>query len=142
MWATTVLATDGDSIVSPAATVLIASTRSAGEVSFTRNPSAPAARASSTWSSVSNVVSTMMCGACGCSAIRRVASIPLMRGMRTSISTTSGSNVRTAVSASSPSLASPTTVRSDRPPSINPSAERTRASSSTISTLIAGVGHV
>lgn len=43
----------GESRESPAATVLIAASRSAGRVSLTRKPEAPARSASTMWSSVS-----------------------------------------------------------------------------------------
>ena len=54
--------TAGDSIASPAATSRTASTISAGGVSLSRKPPAPARSARSTWSSASNVVSTITCG--------------------------------------------------------------------------------
>ena len=56
--------TDGESIASPAATRRTALTISAGGVSLSRNPSAPARSALITCSSAWNVVSTITCGGC------------------------------------------------------------------------------
>ncbi len=55
----------GDSIGSPSTTLPIAATISAGGVSLSRNPLAPAASARTTYSSASNVVSTMTFGGSG-----------------------------------------------------------------------------
>jgi len=89
---TTRRVTDGDSSASPAATSRIARSSSAGLVSLMRNPLAPWRSASNTYSSSSNVVSTTtrVPSSSGSAAIRRVASMPSMPGIRTSISTTSG----------------------------------------------------
>ena len=65
-------------------------------------------------------------------AARRVASRPLSRGIRMSISTTSGRSSSARATPSRPSPASPTTSRSGWPPSMNVSAERTSGSSSTM----------
>jgi hypothetical protein len=83
--------TEGDSSASPPATTRMAATSSSGGVSFSRNPLAPPRRASNTYSSRSNVVriSTL---AVPSRVIRRVASIPSTRGMRMSMSTTSGAS--------------------------------------------------
>ena len=126
--------TDGDSIGSPAATLRMASTISGGGVSLSRNPSAPAARAPTTCSSASKVVSTMTRGGSGSACSRRVASSPLSCGIRMSISTTSGWRSPRGRRRPRPSPASPTTSMSPWPPSISVSAERTSGSSSTIRT--------
>jgi hypothetical protein len=54
--------TDGEMIASPEATTRTALMISAGGVSFTRNPLAPARSALITCSSAWNVVSTITCG--------------------------------------------------------------------------------
>jgi hypothetical protein len=84
--------TDGASRASPLATTRIASTRSSGGTSLSRNPLAPARRADTTCSSRSKVmrISTRAGSPVSTPASRLVASIPSMRGMRMSISTTSG----------------------------------------------------
>ena len=107
--------TVGDSIDAPEATTRTAWTSSRGGVSFSRNPAAPAWRAPNTWSSRSKVVSTMTEGAGSRARMAAVAAIPSSRGMRTSISTTSGAQRRTASAAPAPSSASPTTRRGRRP---------------------------
>ncbi len=54
--------TDGEMMASPAATTRTALMISAGGVSLTTNPLAPARSAATTCSSAWNVVSTMTCG--------------------------------------------------------------------------------
>ena len=83
-------------------------------MSLSRKPDAPARSAPNTYSSSSNVVSTTMRvpAARGRAVIRRVASRPSMRGIRMSISTTSGRARRASSTASAPSAASPTTSMS------------------------------
>ena len=95
-------------------TARTARTSSAGSVSLTRKPLAPALIASKTYSSRSNVVrmTTRVPARRSSAAIRRVASSPSMPGMRTSIRTTSGRAWIAWRTASSPSVASPTTVTS------------------------------
>ena len=129
-------ATVGESVPSPAWTCSIARTISAGGVSFSRNPPAPARSARSTNSSASNVVSTITAGGDGCARSNRVASIPSSCGIRMSIRTTSGRCTSTAASTSRPSPASPTTSICAAPASIIRSPERTSASSSTSRTRI------
>src|SRR5690606_3462549 len=119
----------GDSSAPPSATVRMACSRSAGGVSFSRNPLAPCRRASKTYSSISNVVSTMMrvSVSCGSAVIRRVASRPSMPGMRMSINTTSGRSSRAMVTAATPSAAWPA---NSNPSSLSINARRpTRTSS-------------
>jgi hypothetical protein len=82
--------TAGESMASPAATSRIAWMMSAGGVSFSRNPLAPARSAPNTYSSRWKVVSTITFGGVSNEAIRSVAVIPFTSGMRTSMSTTSG----------------------------------------------------
>ena len=82
--------TEGDSIGSSSTTLRIASTICGGGVSLSRNPSAPAASASTTCSSASNVVSTITRGGFGRACSSRVAPSPSRRGIRMSMSTTSG----------------------------------------------------
>ncbi len=82
--------------------------------SLSRKPLAPARSASTTYSSRSKVVSTSTFAGPSCPGpvICRVASTPSIRGIRMSISTTSGCSARTWSSACRPSPASPTTARS------------------------------
>ena len=68
-----------------------------------------------------------------------VASSPFIRGIRMSMSTTSGRCSRAAATPSRPSTAWPTTSMSGAPPRIITSPERTSASSSTTSTRIGAV---
>ena len=105
-----------------------------GGVSLSRNPSAPAASASTTYSSASNVVSTITRGGSGRACSARVASSPSTPGIRMSMSTTSGRSPSTRRTPSRPSPASPTTSTSGWPPSIRVKAERTSGSSSTTRT--------
>ena len=59
-WAVTL----GESMWSPAATLCTASTISVGGVCLSRKPLAPSRSARTTWSSSSNVVSTITFGGC------------------------------------------------------------------------------
>ena len=68
--------------------------------------------------------------------IRRVAAIPSVPGIRTSMSTTSGPSAATWATAWSPSAASPTTCRSGSISRIIRKPARTSAWSSTIRTPI------
>ena len=108
----TVRVTEGDSIASPSATERIAVTIWSGAVSLSRKPSAPAASASSTNSSDSNVVSTITLGGSCAACSSRVASRPLSTGIRMSIRTRSGSSSSHIVTPARPSPASPTTSMS------------------------------
>jgi len=89
---TTRRVTDGDSNASPAATTRIARTRSAGAVSLSTKPAAPACRASNTYRSISKVVTTITRrpARSGSAAIARNVARPSMPGIRTSRSSTSG----------------------------------------------------
>ena len=78
--------TDGASSASPAATTRTAATSSSEGRSFSRNPLAPARSASYTYSSRSNVVRMSTRAGRLSAASRRVASIPSIVGIRTSIS--------------------------------------------------------
>ncbi len=101
----------GETSASPAAAARTASRISSGGACFSRKPLAPASRPSNTYSSRSNVVSRTTRGGGGASATtRRVASIPLSCGIRTSIMTTSGRSSAALATASRPLAASPTTV--------------------------------
>ena len=103
----------GESSASPSATVRTAAYRVWRGASLSRKPLAPARRAARTYSSRSNVVSTSTRVAeRGSPQISRVAAMPSTRGIRTSMSTTSGRCRRTSSTASRPSAASPTTSRS------------------------------
>ncbi|SCE47859.1 hypothetical protein GA0115252_152712 [Streptomyces sp. DfronAA-171] len=104
----------GASIASPLATTRIACTSSCAGASLSRKPLAPARSASTTYSSRSKVVSTNTLTGPSRSGpvICRVASTPSIRGMRMSMSTTSGWSARTWSSACTPSPASPTTATS------------------------------
>ena len=126
----------GASSASPAATTRIAASRSAGGVSLSRKPLAPARRAAKTYSSRPKVVriSTRTAEVSGATVIRRVASIPSMPGMRMSISTTSGRSRRAASTASAPVAASPTEARSGAVSTRMRKLPRTRAWSSATST--------
>jgi hypothetical protein len=130
----------GESSASPAATVRIPSSSSAGRVSLTRKPLAPARSAAMTWSSVSYVVSTRTLTPARSlsAAISRVASIPSRSGMRISMTITSTPTVRASATASRPVRASPTTSMSREAPTSIANAPRTRAWSSARSTRIDG----
>ena len=122
----------GETRASPAAAARTASKISSGGACFSRNPLAPASRPSKTYSSRSKVVSSTTRGGFGVSAATRlVASIPLSRGMRTSITTTSGLSSAALLTAASPSGASPTTSRSGCVPIIMATPARTTGWSST-----------
>ena len=94
----------------PRATVRTAATSVSGSADLSRKPAAPARRASKTTSSRSNVVTTSTSiGApvAGCVS-SRVAAIPSIRGMRTSMRTMSAARRWASATASTPSAASPT----------------------------------
>ena len=101
-----------------------------------RNPLAPAWSAWNRYSSRSKVVRMSTCAPGSAATIRRVASIPSMPGIRTSMSTTSGRRQRTSSTAPAPSAASPTTSISASLSSIIRNPERTIAWSSAITTRI------
>ena len=106
--------TFGASSASPWATTRIALSSSSRGRFFKVKPLAPARNASKTYSSRSKVVrmSTRGVFALSLEVIRRVASIPSIPDMRTSITTTSGDRRETSSTASRPSAASPTTSKS------------------------------
>ena len=120
---------------SPCATARMPVASSSGGVSLSVMPLTPARSASSRYSSMSNVLrSRTRIGGPSSATIRRVASIPSMSGIRTSISTTSGCRRSASATAVTPSPASPTisTAGSISRPIRIPS--RTSSKSSTIST--------
>src|SRR5579875_1495550 len=80
-------------------------------------PQAPAAIASATKSSSSNVVTTRTRIAGKRAVISRVASMPSISGIRRSIKTTSGRSLSACAIASRPSVASPSETSRDRRPS-------------------------
>lgn len=98
----------GDTTASPAATLRIAVSNSSGLVFFSRKPEAPAWSPAKAYSSRSKVVrmSTLLCGEIRMTC--RVASIPSVPGIRTSMRTTSGRSSRARRTAWTPSAASPT----------------------------------
>ena len=108
---------------------MIAAIRSAGWVLLSRKPLAPARSAEYTYSSRSKVVriSTRVPAAPSGPVICRVASMPSMTGIRTSIRTTSGRARRASATASVPVLASPTTVKPSVAPTMPQNPARTRA---------------
>ena len=74
--------------------------------------------------------------------IWRVASMPSMTGIRTSIKITSGLACRAASTASAPLPASPTTAKPGVAATIPQNPTRTRAwSSATTTRMVAGAGH-
>jgi hypothetical protein len=96
----------------PPATERMAAATSSIEISLSRYPLAPALIASYRSASSSEIVSITIL-ALGTTSLMAVhASIPLRRGIRTSISTMSGSRADARSTASAPSLASPTTSMS------------------------------
>jgi len=101
------LVTEGASSASPAVTTRMPAMMSAGGASLSRNPLAPAESAPTTYSSRSNVVSTITLGPAADPApqMRRVASTPSIRGMRMSMRTTSGLSRAAMSTASAPSAA-------------------------------------
>lgn len=134
MWAMSRRVVEGAITASPRCTVRIAASSSSGGASLSRNPLAPASIASNAYSSRSKVVSTTTRGASGrCSSVR-VASMPSISGMRTSMSTTSAPATDTDATASRPLPASATTVRSGWESTSMASPERIRAWSSTRAT--------
>src|ERR1700677_4507717 len=100
---------DGASSASPDRTSWTAATSCSGDTSLSRNPDAPAASASYTYWSRSNVVSITTRAPEPAPRICRVASSPSITGILMSISTTSGRCSSTAATASLPSAASPAT---------------------------------
>ena len=106
-----------DKAESPAATSRMAASSSSGAASLSRNPDAPAAMASVTYSSTSKVVRTRIRGAlpslcvdpfprsARLPRIRLVASIPSTPGMRMSMRITSGASAALISIAASPSSA-------------------------------------
>ena len=80
----------GDSSASPPATTRIPASRSAGGVSLSRNPLAPALSAPNTYSSRSKVVSISTLVPPSAARICAVACRPSITGIRTSIRITSG----------------------------------------------------
>ncbi len=114
----------------------IALSSSAGEMLLSRKPLAPARNAANTYSSRSNVVkmSTRTALVADDRVIWRVASMPSMSGIRTSISTTSGWVLRACCTASAPSPASPTTVNPGVAATMPRNPARTSAWSSATST--------
>lgn len=125
---------DGAITASPRCTVRIAASSSSGGASLSRKPLAPASIASNAYSSRSKVVSTTTRGASGRRSRARVASMPSISGMRTSISTTSAPATDTDATASRPLPASATTVRSGCESTSMASPERISAWSSTRAT--------
>ena len=107
-------------------------------MSLRRKPEAPARRAPKTYSSSSKVVSTstFVAERVGSATIRAVASSPSSRGIRMSMSTTSGLVSTAWATASSPSTASPTTSMSSSESSNARNPARTSAWSSATSTRI------
>src|SRR5439155_1740348 len=89
----------------PVATWRIASMRSSFDTSFRRYPAAPARTASRRYAGLSCIVTMITAVRDRSSLMRRVASSPSMSGMRTSMSTTSGSSLRAVSIASRPVLA-------------------------------------
>src|SRR5712692_4279571 len=124
----------------PVATWRIASIRSSFETSLRRYPAAPARTASRRYAGLSCIVTMITAVRERSSLMRRVASRPSMSGMRTSMSTTSGSSLRALSIASRPVLASPTTVRSSALASMDATPCRTSSWSSTRSTRIGIAG--
>ena len=114
----------------------IAVSSSAGEMLFSRKPLAPARSAEYTYSSRSNVVrmSTRTPLVAAVRVICRVASMPSISGIRTSISTTSGMCRRASSTASAPVPASPTTSKPAVAATMPRKPARTRAWSSATST--------
>jgi hypothetical protein len=107
------LVTPGASRASPEATTRTPSNSRSAVTSLSRKPLAPARSASNTYSSRSNVVKISTRGAWPpSSASCRVASMPSVPGILTSISTTSGRADRQTRTASAPSAAVPSTVKS------------------------------
>src|SRR3984957_20274631 len=123
---------------SPAATTRIAFSSSSSGRLLSAKPLAPARSASKTYSSRSKVVrmSTRAPPGPGAEVICRVASIPSITGIRTSITTTSGARLPASSTACLPSAASPTTCRSFSASISEENAVRSKAWSSTIRTPV------
>lgn len=103
---------DGATTASPLCTARIAVSSSDGGTSLSMKPLAPALSPEKAYSSRSNVVRMSTLGGSGSAQMRRVASTPSSRGMRTSIRTTSTAVPRRFSIASAPSPASATTSMS------------------------------
>jgi hypothetical protein len=99
-------------------------------------PDAPARSMPASTSSSSNVVSASTGGAPSMSRSARVACTPSTSGIRTSISTTSGTSDDTAATTVVPSAHSPTTSNPNRVRRMPRNPARTSSWSSTSSTLI------
>jgi hypothetical protein len=128
--------TAASSRTSPAATERTAAMSERRGASLSRKPLAPARSALRTASSTSKVVSTRT-WQCGTAArTRRVASMPSSRGIRTSMSTTSGWSCLAMATAWTPSVASPTTSMSGWAARIMANPSRTSSWSSATRTRI------
>ena len=127
---------DGATTRSPECTERIANSSSWGGTSFSRNPLAPALSAANAYSSRSNVVSISTRGDSPAAQIRRAASTPSSRGIRTSITITSASPRAARSTAPCPSAASPVTVMSGCASIIIRKPARTSSWSSTSTTRI------
>ena len=93
----------------PSTALRAASTRASGEASFKRYPETPAWIASEIAPRDSSMVIRITRVSGAASRMRRVASMPSIPGIRTSMKTTSGESSLAATTASSPLAASPTT---------------------------------
>ena len=94
----------------PSTALRAASTSASGEASLRRYPDTPAWIASEIAPRDSSIVIRMIFVSGEASRIRRVASMPSIPGIRTSMNTTSGVRSRACSTASSPLPASPTTT--------------------------------
>src|SRR5580704_4734847 len=123
---------------SPAATTRIAFSSSSSGRLLSAKPLAPARSASKTYSSRSKAVrmSTRAPPGARAEVICRVASIPSITGIRTSITTTSGARLAARSTACLPSAASPTTCRSFSASISEENAVRSNAWSSTTRTPV------
>src|SRR4051794_5066388 len=99
----------GSRSASPSCTSRTAASSPDGSTSFSRYPAAPAWTAGITWSSDAKLVSTTTRVSGTLARRRRIAATPPPPGITRSMSTTSGRSRSTAVTAVSPSPASPTT---------------------------------
>src|SRR5919201_2562705 len=130
--------TDGSMSASPAAAARMPARSWSAGTPLSRNPLAPSASASKTYSSRSNVVRTTIRGACVSRTRRGMAASPSMPGMRMSRRTTSGRRRSAAAIVSPPSPASPMTRMSAWASTIMRNPVLTSSSSSASSTLIIG----
>ncbi len=131
----------GSSTDCPATAASSARRMSSRDASLVRYPAAPAERPAMMESSSAKVVRTTT-GSVGWRArIARVASTPSMRGMRRSMSTTSGACVAARSRASRPSPARPTTTVSANPPTMVARPSRTTRWSSAMRTLTTPLLH-